>query len=113
VTDVDGPHAGAWHRVAKLADLAPDQPKPVSVAGLAIALYRIGDAVYATRDLCTHAFACLSDGWLEGEEIECPLHGGRFHVPSGRALGGIVTEDLETYSVRVEDDVVLVRVAAR
>ncbi len=84
--------------------------RQVRVGTRQIALYNLAGRFYATDDLCTHAEASLSDGFLEGEEIECPLHQGRFHVPTGRALCIPVTEDVATFPVRVEGDDVLVDV---
>ena len=52
-------------------------------------------------------YASLSEGACSGAEIECPLHGGCFDVTTGRALGGIVTEDLRRFAVRVDGDDVL------
>ena len=56
----------------------------VAVAGRDIAIYTVGDAVYATDNLCTHGHARLCDGFLDGHEIECPLHQGKFDVRDGK-----------------------------
>ena len=50
-----------------------------------IAIYNVGGAYYATEARCTHGMANLADGIVEGEEIECTFHFGRFHIPSGKA----------------------------
>lgn len=57
-------------------------------------------------DVCTHAYALLSDGWLDGYEIECPLHGARFDVRTGAALTSPAETALATYPVRVAGDAV-------
>jgi nitrite reductase/ring-hydroxylating ferredoxin subunit len=67
-----------------------------------IALYRVGDAYYATSNLCTHAGALLSAGEVVEGYIECPLHFGLFEIATGRAQGGPVARDLEVYTVRRE-----------
>ena len=65
-----------------------------------IAVYELDGAYYATQDGCTHARASLSEGEiLEGELIECPVHGGTFHIPSGRAVGFPCKTPLRTYEV--------------
>jgi 3-phenylpropionate/trans-cinnamate dioxygenase ferredoxin subunit len=71
----------------------------------------IGGELYATDNICTHAYACLSDGYLEDGIIECPLHAGRFEVKTGKALGAPVTKDIELFSVKLEGDDVLVKLA--
>ena len=99
-----------WKKVASRAELAPGEVRRVFVAGIDIALCNLAGAIYAIDNICTHAYACLSDGYFEGEELECPLHGGRFNVKTGAACGGIVTEDLRRFAVRVDGDEVLVSV---
>ena len=72
------------------------------VAGRDIALYECEGEVYASDNLCTHGAARLSDGFLVGREIECPLHQGRFDIRSGQALCAPLTQNLRTYPVRIE-----------
>ena len=81
----------------------------VSVGEEQIALYNLNGEIYATSNICTHAFALLSDGWLDGEVIECPLHAGRFEVKTGKGLGPPIPCDIKTYPVRVVGDDVQVR----
>ena len=99
-----------WKEVAKESELAPGQMKRVLVDGIDVALCNLGGEWYALDNTCTHAYACLTDGYFEGDVLECPLHGGRFEVRTGRALGGIVTEDLRRFAVRVEGGAVWVSV---
>lgn len=75
---------------------------PVLVAGREVALYGVDGQVYATANLCTHGAARMSDGFLEGAEIECPLHQGRFDVCTGQALCAPLTAPIRTYPVRIE-----------
>src|SRR6266567_3020960 len=65
-----------WVKAANRNDLAEGEVLGVLVAGKEIALYDLDGAVHATDDICTHAYAKLSDGWLDKGEIECPLHAG-------------------------------------
>jgi nitrite reductase/ring-hydroxylating ferredoxin subunit len=95
---------GTWHAAAELADLRDGEPLGVEIAGQHVALYRVGDQFYATGNVCTHAEALLSDGMLDGCEIECPLHMGRFDIRSGEALTSPVEIDIPTYPVRVTGD---------
>jgi naphthalene 1,2-dioxygenase system ferredoxin subunit len=64
--------------------------------------------LYATDNLCTHGAARLSDGFLEGREIECPFHQGRFDVCTGKALCAPLTENIRVYPVRIENKRVFV-----
>ena len=79
------------------------------VAGKDIAFYEVEGEVFATDHLCTHGAARLSDGFLEGNEIECPLHQGRFDVCTGKAMCAPLTEDIKTYPVKIENMRVMLR----
>lgn len=98
----------SWHRVAKAEDLVDGQISGVGVGGQKIALYRIDGKVFATADICTHEYALLSEGYLDGDCVECPLHAAVFHVPTGEVRSGPASCALQIFPVKVEDGVVLV-----
>lgn len=100
-----------WQRVAALADLADDAALAASLGNRRIALYRLDGKVHALDDVCTHALALLSQGFIEGGAVECPLHGARFDIATGRCLAPPATVDLRTYEVRIEGGEVFVRAA--
>lgn len=91
------------HSVAEAAELAPGDVKQVRVGARVLALYNVGGTLYATDDTCTHALASLSEGYLDGDVIECPLHQGCFHVPSGKAVAPPACVDLRAYPVKIAD----------
>ncbi|WP_213774417.1 non-heme iron oxygenase ferredoxin subunit [Bradyrhizobium sp. dw_78] len=101
----------AWHRVAELTAIEEDNVIGVEVAGRNIALYRVAGKVYATDNVCTHAYALLSDGYVEDGCIECPLHQGRFEIATGKGQGAPITVDLETFLVKEEEGWALVDIA--
>ena len=68
-------------------------------------------ASYATDDICTHEFASLAEGFVDGDCIECPLHAGKFHIPTGKAMTAPVTEDIRTYPVKVEGDEIFINLS--
>jgi naphthalene 1,2-dioxygenase ferredoxin component len=68
--------------------LGVDSVIGVKAGDLGVALYNIEGQLYATHNICTHAHAMLSDGWLDGDVIECPLHGGLFEVKTGKKGSG-------------------------
>ncbi|WP_454830437.1 non-heme iron oxygenase ferredoxin subunit [Paraburkholderia xenovorans] len=89
--------------IGNLTDIADQDVSRFNVHGVDIAVYRVGDEVFATSNICTHGKAFLSDGYFENFEIECPLHQGRFDIRSGAALCKPLTEDLATYRVEIVD----------
>ncbi len=102
----------AFARACALADVAPGSAIAVDVDGVGVAVVRNGDDVYAIHDECSHAAIPLSEGDVEGCEIECWLHGSRFDLRTGKPSGPPATEPVPTYPVRVEGDDVLVDVTA-
>ena len=92
-----------WHQAIESGGLADEAPVGVEIAGQSICLYRAAGAVYATDDICTHAFAHLSDGFQEGEEIECPLHQGRFNIRTGEALCAPVSDPIRIFKTQEKD----------
>ena len=97
-----------WQKLAMLADVHDNAPLETGTQELPLALFKVGDNVYCTSNLCTHAEAFLTDGYLEGYEIECPLHGARFDIRDGRVLCHPAAKDVATYPVRVENGEVFV-----
>ena len=100
--------AGAWHQVAKTNEVTEDSPKQVYIGDTAIGIFRVGDKFYAIDDICTHEYAPLTEGFVDGELVECPLHAAQFHIPTGDVLAPPATEKLSTYRVRVDGDDILV-----
>ncbi len=98
----------AWQAAAPLAAIGDGAVLGVELGGVEVALYRMGDAVFATHGICTHALAFLKDGFFADGEIECPLHQGRFDVRSGRAMCAPLTKDIARYAVELRGGVVWV-----
>ena len=99
-----------WHRAAGRSELTPANPLAVEVGGKLIGLFLVDGTVYAVGNLCTHEFAILTDGFVEGEVIECPLHQARFSIKTGKVLSEPADTDLPTYPVKLSGDDVYVGV---
>jgi naphthalene 1,2-dioxygenase system ferredoxin subunit len=98
-----------WVKVAAVDDVPEGEMIGRSVEGQKVAIYHLDDGrFFATANVCTHEFALLSDGWLEGAEVECPLHSGRFDVTTGRALCEPLKRDIRRFGVEVRDGAVYV-----
>ena len=94
---------GEYHKAAAVADIAPGTVICVEVAGTRVALYNLDGEIYATSPSCTHVEADLSEGFIEDDEIVCPLHFATFNIRTGQAGGPPANGDLDTYPVRVND----------
>ena len=97
-----------WVDAVALDELPTEDVQGVNVEGLELALYRVGAEVFATDDMCTHSHARLCEGFLEGFEIECPLHQGRFDVRNGKAMCAPLIDDVRTYPLKIENGRVFV-----
>ena len=97
-----------FHTAAHADEVAPGSVMRVEIEGRAIALFNLDGEFFATDDTCTHMRGRLSDGYVEGGVVECPLHFGRFDIRSGRALSAPCTTALIVYCVRVEDEAVAI-----
>lgn len=93
--------SNCWKRVACVSDIPPGNMRAVTIGNHEVALYNVDGTFFATDNVCTHAYAELTEGFLEDYEIECPLHFGRFDVRTGRGLCEPITTELKTYAVRV------------
>jgi 3-phenylpropionate/trans-cinnamate dioxygenase ferredoxin subunit len=94
--------------VAKAGELAPGRMKRLDIGGRRILLANVEGRYYAVDDTCTHEDASLSQGFLKGELVKCPLHGSRFNVRTGEALEEPAQAALGTYPVRLENELILV-----
>lgn len=96
----DETQSGWVHAVS--ADAVPQGDViAVTVAGVEIALYRVGDEFFATQNICTHGYARLCEGFLEGFNIECPLHQGQFDIRSGEPRREPACEPIRAYATKV------------
>jgi naphthalene 1,2-dioxygenase ferredoxin component len=100
-----------WQRIASVAEVAEGAVIAARVGKSPIALYKFEGRIYASDDACTHECVRLSDGYLDGCFIECPLHQGVFDIRTGKALCEPLTEDLAVYPVRIVGDEVFVMLA--
>ncbi|GJL81136.1 MAG: hypothetical protein DHS20C01_07700 [marine bacterium B5-7] len=81
----------------------------VDVDDALVAVFNIEGEFYAIEDVCTHDGGEIASGCLYGDQIECPRHGSRFNVRTGEVLSPPAYEDIDTFEVRIENEVVQVR----
>ena len=86
------------------SDVNPGSVKVVEHVGRAIAICNVDGVFYAIDDVCTHDGGSLDQGELEGEVIECPRHGAKFDVKTGKPLCLPAVVPIRTYPVRVVGD---------
>src|SRR5438477_8698532 len=98
----------AFQRVAGSGEIEPGAIRYVEADGQSIALCNVDGQIYAIADVCTHDGGSLDQGFLDGNLVECPRHGARFDVITGRAVTLPAVRPVRTYTVMLEDGQVLV-----
>jgi nitrite reductase/ring-hydroxylating ferredoxin subunit len=100
---------GGRTKVADTADLTPGTTKLVEIAGRRLCLARSeAGEVFALDDTCSHEEESLSEGWLDGDRIECPAHNAIFDLRTGEALELPATEPVTTYPVDEDAEAIFV-----
>ena len=93
-----------WHIVGNLEDVTRDDVIAKTIGSTTLALVRTSDdRIYAVDAICTHGKASLADGFVDGTEIECPKHNGRFNVVTGEAVASPARTALRTYPCHLID----------
>ncbi|MGE5718643.1 MAG: non-heme iron oxygenase ferredoxin subunit [Nocardioidaceae bacterium] len=99
-------------RACSTGEVASGTALAVTVDDVAVAVVHDEDEWYAVYDECSHAAIAQSEGDVEGDQIECWLHGSRFDLRTGKPTGLPATEPVAIYPVKVEGGDVLVDVQA-
>jgi 3-phenylpropionate/trans-cinnamate dioxygenase ferredoxin subunit len=89
---------------ARTSDIPPGTVKACQVNGKGVVVCNVDGTFYAIEDVCTHDGGELGEGYLEGDEIECPRHGARFDVKTGKALTLPAVVPIESFPVQVDGD---------
>jgi 3-phenylpropionate/trans-cinnamate dioxygenase ferredoxin subunit len=97
--DADGTCGGRLQ--LDVADLAPGAVRRVDCGGRGLLLCHTPDGFFAVEDRCSHAASALAGGRLSGCILECPLHGARFDVRSGRPTAPPARRPIATFQVSV------------
>jgi nitrite reductase/ring-hydroxylating ferredoxin subunit len=98
--------------LCRVDQVEPGQALRVEMAGLAVAVYNVDGAFYVTDDQCTHGPGLLSEGFLDGEVIECNFHQGCFNVRTGEVTAPPCIVPIKTYPATVENGSVYIQFSA-
>ncbi len=92
-----------FHKIARADEVAPGEVRQYTVEGRPVALCSVDGEFHAFEDICTHQFAHLSEGGLEGSEVKCPLHGAKFDVKTGQPKSLPAVKPVPKHEVKVEN----------
>ena len=105
-----GDGEGEWVKVADLDDCPPGTLCDVEAGQERIVLANIDGDLYALQNRCSHQDLPLSDGELDGDQLECLYHGARFDACTGRAVGLPAIKPVETYTVELRGEEIYVQI---
>ena len=100
----------SWVSAGRADNLAPGKVRMVFDGRNRLAVCNVDNNYYCIDDVCTHDGGSLDQGELEGNEIECPRHGARFDVTTGRATCMPAVVPVKVYPVRVENGEIQIQV---
>lgn len=98
-----------WKSACPVAAMNAGEMRRIEGDHPPILLCRVGEEFFAAGDNCTHQDYALSEGYLDGDVIECPLHMAQYSARTGEALALPASTPLETYDTKVVDGVVHVK----
>ena len=96
-------------KVAETKDIEPSTMKAIDLAGERVCIVNVEGNYYAIGNVCTHVGGPLNEGTLEGYDVECPWHGSKFDVRTGKPTRPPARQSVPTYEVKIEDNNLLVR----
>ena len=96
-------------KVCSVTDVKTNSVKRFSVSGKEIALFNLNGKFFAIAAHCTHAEGPLDEGSVEGNEVECPWHGARFDITTGKATSPPASNDIQKYEVKLEGSDVMIK----
>ncbi len=99
-----------WVKVARAAEVPVGQAKVVLADGQRLALSNVEGSYHAIEDVCTHDGGPLGEGELIGQLLECPRHGARFDVTTGRPVTLPAVIPVKTFPVKITGDEIWVEV---
>jgi nitrite reductase/ring-hydroxylating ferredoxin subunit len=92
------------------ADVAPGTALKVETEGLVLAVFNLEGTFYVMDDACTHGPGSLSEGYIDGDVIECNFHQGQFDIRTGEVVAPPCMIPMKTYKTSVEGDKVVIEV---
>ncbi|WP_233857500.1 non-heme iron oxygenase ferredoxin subunit [Paraburkholderia sp. HD33-4] len=102
----------AWHLIGEAAQCFDGNDcLSVTIDAVKVGLFRVDGEIHAIDDVCTHGNALLSEGFLDGHEIECPLHAGLIDVRTGKGTTAPIVRDTRRHEVRIDGGNLYVRLS--
>jgi nitrite reductase/ring-hydroxylating ferredoxin subunit len=92
------------------SEVEPGTALKVETGDLTLAVFNLDGEFYVTDDLCTHGPGSLSEGYIDGDVVECNFHNGQFNIKTGEVVLPPCMVPVKTYPTVVEDGKVFIDV---
>ena len=102
------PGAPVRIELCKIDEVAAGAALRVEKDGMVLAVFNVDGEYYVTDDACTHGPGSLSEGYIEGDVVECNFHNGAFNIRTGEVVLPPCMVPVRTYRTVVEDDAVFI-----
>jgi nitrite reductase/ring-hydroxylating ferredoxin subunit len=96
--------------LCKIGEVAAGSALKVEAAGLTFAIFNLDGEFFVTDDSCTHGPGSLSEGFVDGDVVECNFHNGQFNIKTGEVVSPPCMIPIKTYRTLVQDGKVFVEV---
>ena len=96
--------------LCSVEDVGVGEARRIEAAGLTLAVYNLEGEFYVTDDHCTHGPGSLSEGFIDGDLVECNFHQGVFNIRTGEVVQPPCMVPVKTYKAIVEDGRVYIEV---
>ncbi|MFM6971166.1 MAG: non-heme iron oxygenase ferredoxin subunit [Rhodoluna sp.] len=98
-------------RICAVDDIKPGKAIRAKIGDLAIAVVKTKNGeIHAINDTCSHGEISLSEGFVDGETIECWAHGAKFSLTTGKPLSLPAFEPVAVYEVLVENNEIFIEI---
>ena len=106
--------AAGFLTVARVGEVEPGTVRVIELAGRSLCVGHTEDGEWGAIDnICTHDGGTLGEGELDDTAVECPRHGGRFDLFTGRVLALPPVRPVRAYPTEVVGDEIRVRLTER
>ena len=96
--------------LCRVAEVEPGNALRVERGELTLAVFNVDGEFFVTDDACTHGPGSLSEGYIEGDVVECNFHNGQFNIKTGEVVGPPCMVPVKTYRTLVEDGKVFIEI---
>ncbi|WP_199100784.1 non-heme iron oxygenase ferredoxin subunit [Dyella sp. ASV21] len=101
-----------WQTLCVTSQVRDDYPFGAKVADRDVGVFLVDGEYFAIENICPHAYALLSQGFVEDGKVECPLHEAVFDIRTGACLREPGGRNLRTYPLRVQGDEIQIDLSA-